>query len=73
MIEQLPLLTPDPARAQTVLERCHNQLTQQRRRVDPVARPGTKGMLTIKRAIVATLCAAYLSSVARDVARLLDR
>lgn len=73
MIEQLPLLTPDPARARRVSKRCHERLTQQRRRIEATEKPVSPGILMIERAIVAGLCALYLSSVARDVVRLLER
>lgn len=73
MIEQLPLLIPDPARAQRVSENCHERLTQHRRRIEAAAKPVSPGILIIERALVAGLCALYLSSVARDIARLLDR
>jgi hypothetical protein len=72
VIEQLPLLTPEPARTQSVLKRCHDRLNQQRRRAEAVAKP-RKGIQILERAIVAGLCAVYLSSVARDIVRLLDR
>lgn len=72
MIEQLPSLIPDPARAQRVSKRCHERLTQHRRRIEAAAKPLNPRILIMERALVAGLCALYLSSAARDIARLLD-
>lgn len=73
MIEQLPLLTPDPVRARRVSGLCHEKLTRRRRRVTTAAKPIRPGILMVERAIVAGLCALYLSSAAREVTRLFDR
>jgi hypothetical protein len=73
VIEQLPLLTPDAARARQVSKRCHEMLTKQRRDLESAAKPASRKTLMIERAIVAGLCALYLSSVARDVVQLLNR
>ena len=44
MIEDLPLLTPDPARAERLRARCHDQLARQRRAArEPRLRWGLEG------------------------------
>ena len=52
MIDQLPMLTPDPARAARVIAQCHREMTPRPER--SISEP----------AVLAGFCALYLLSVA---------
>jgi len=60
MIENLPLLSPDPARADRLRARCHDRLARHRRAEAESARPQHAGL---ERAIVGGLCVIYMSAV----------
>ena len=68
MIENLPLLTPDAARADRTLARCHESLASRRRRVE-AASVQPRSFL-IERALVAGVCVVYLIAMAGDLARI---
>ena len=57
MIEDLPLLTADPRRAERLRARCHDQLARQRAAQEPQLRWGLEG------AIVSGVCLLYAYSV----------
>lgn len=55
MIETLPLLTPDPARAERLRARCHEQLNRARLRTSPPAPSWERALVGV--------CGIYLSVV----------
>ena len=59
MIEQLPLLTPDAARAERVAARCRATLA---RRL-AAARPSGPRTIAVERALVMGFCMVYLSAI----------
>ena len=58
MIESLPQLIPDPARASNVRALCHDRLERQRRRAERKAAGST-----VERAVAASFAAVYLIAV----------
>jgi hypothetical protein len=64
MIEDLPLLTPDPRRSARTAARCHDRLTRRRQRLDSAARRADSTYATVERALVGALCVVYISGVA---------
>ena len=67
MIEDLPLLTPDPARADRLRARCHARLEHIRRSRSElrVPRPSFIQARKWERAIVGGVCVIYISAVVR--------
>lgn len=66
MIENLPLLTPDTARSEVTLARCHDRLAARRRKIEARTRaPGRRART--ERLLVAGLCVAYLIAMAGDL------
>lgn len=63
MIEHLPLLIPDAARAARVAARCRATLARRRRRIEAVAKPPGPGAVALERAIVVSFCVVYLSAI----------
>ena len=66
MIENLPLLTPDPARAERRRARCHARMAQHRR-AEPEAEAPNQSAL--EPAVVGGLCMIFLSAVAAITAQ----
>jgi hypothetical protein len=66
MIDQLPALRPDPARASRTRARCHRKLIHQ-------ARPREPRRFTVERGLFLGFGALYLSSIAFDVMQVLIR
>jgi hypothetical protein len=66
MIENLPLLTPDPARADRLRARCQDRLAQHRR---VEAEPVLPKRSLLEPAITSGLCAIYISAVAAIAAQ----
>lgn len=62
MIEQLPLLVPDPARRDRTRARCHKKLVHR-------GRPHGHRPFVLDRALLIGLGAIYLSSLAFNVMR----
>ena len=62
MIEHLPLLVPDPARAERVATRCRATLARHRLRIEAAATPGPM-RLAIERAAVLGFCTVYFSAM----------
>ncbi|MDO8680230.1 MAG: hypothetical protein Q7R30_17060 [Acidobacteriota bacterium] len=63
MIEQLPVLTPDAARAERVAARCRATLARHRQRIEAAAMPPGPRMLALERAMVLGFCMVYLSAI----------
>jgi len=66
MIEHLPVLSPDTARADRTIWRCHDRFARRRQRVEAAARFRAKTAL-IERAVVAGVSIVYLIAMAGDV------
>jgi len=58
----LPLLTPDAARSERTISRCHDRLTRRRKRLE-AARHTNARYLAIERAVIGGLCVVYVSGV----------
>ena len=69
MIENLPLLTPDPARTDRLRARCHDRLAKHRRAESEPAVPKRTGL---EPAITGALCMIYISAVAAIAAEVLS-
>jgi hypothetical protein len=68
MTENLPLLTPDTARGARTKSRCHERLAARRRRLEARSRPPHRRVtLSVERLLLASLCVAYLVSMAGNV------
>jgi hypothetical protein len=68
MIEDLPFLTPDPARSARTLTRCHERLAARRRKIESLDRPPhRRAALTVEHLLLASVCVAYLVSMAGNV------
>ena len=68
MIEHLPLLTPDSVRGARTVTRCHQRLAARRRRVEARnSQPQRRATLTVEHLLLASLCVAYLVSMAGNV------
>jgi hypothetical protein len=65
MIEQLPLLVPDPTRIARTRARCHKKMVRDRSR--------GQRRFAVERAVFLGIGAIYLSSLAFDVMRVLVR
>jgi hypothetical protein len=65
MIEQLPLLVPDPKRSARIRARCHKKMVRDRSR--------GQRYFAVERAVFLGFGAIYLSSLAFDVMRMLIR
>lgn len=63
MIEQLPLLVPDAARAERVAARCHATLARHRHRIEAATKPAGPRTPAIERAIVLGFCMVYFSAI----------
>jgi hypothetical protein len=59
-LEDLPILVPDPARADRARRRCRALLARQRRRGDRVARRADTARRGVVRVIVATVCVLFV-------------
>ncbi len=64
MIETLPLLTPDAPRCERTLKRCHERLTRGRTHDNSPRGRANTIHLVVERALIAGLCAVYISGVA---------
>ena len=71
MIENLPILTPDPVRSARTVNRCHEVLARRRRELESLERPAQKAS-TMERLLVTSVCVVYLVSAARTVVQLLS-
>ena len=68
MIENLPLLTPDAARGARTMARCHQRLAARRHKVESRNRPPAwRAAVTAEHLLLASLCVAYLVSMAGNV------
>lgn len=65
MIEQLPLLVPDPKRSDRTRARCHKKMVRDRSR--------GQRRFAVERAVFLGFGTIYLSSLAFDVMRMLIR
>jgi hypothetical protein len=75
-LAELPILAPDPARADRTRRRCRALLARQHRRADQVARRTDTARRGVVRAIVATLCVflvVYLTALAATAIRVWAR
>ena len=63
MIENLPLLAPDPSRRANTIARCHDRLTARRRKIEARNR-APKRAFGAERLLVAGFCLAYLIAMA---------
>ena len=68
MIENLPILMPDPARNARTLSRCHDRLAARRHKVDArnIA-PNRRAAITVEGLLLASVCVVCLLSMAGDV------
>jgi hypothetical protein len=69
MIEHLPVLSPDTARVDRTVARCHDALARRRLRVEAAARRRARSYV-IERAVVAGVSVIYLIAMAGDVVAL---
>ncbi|MEO7134877.1 MAG: hypothetical protein ABI024_11730 [Vicinamibacterales bacterium] len=68
MIENLPLLSPDPGRGARTMSRCHQRLAARRRRLESRnIRPHRRAIITVERLLLTSVCVAYLVSMAGNV------
>ncbi len=67
MIEQLPLLTPDPRTARARIARCHDRLAARRRKSRRAIAPQALGRVGAERLLVVGVCVAYLIAMAGDL------
>jgi hypothetical protein len=68
MIENLPILAPDPVRCARTMARCHQRLTARRLKVQSQARrPQRRAIVTLERLLLGSVCAAYLVAMAVNV------
>lgn len=66
MNDTLPVLTPNQARTDRTLARCHDALARRRRRVEARAHLRSKSYL-FERIVVAGVSVVYLIAVAGDI------
>ena len=66
MIEDLPLLTPDPARSARTVAKCHDRMAA-RRPIEARRRPPGPKPIVVERLLVAGLCVVYLIAMAGEV------
>jgi hypothetical protein len=69
MIENLPQLSPDAARAARTLERCHERLARHRHQQAQVEQHAGRHFI-YERVFVAGLCVVHLIAVAGDILRM---
>ena len=69
MIEELPRLTPNPARRDRTIARCHQRLARRRMRAEATARLRATSYL-VERALVAGVSLVYLIAMAGDLLNL---
>jgi hypothetical protein len=67
MIENVPLLMPDPSRSANTVARCHDRLAARRRQIEARNRPPGPRFVAVERLLLAGLCLAYLVSMAGNV------
>ena len=72
-ISTLPVLVPDPRRAERVRARCRTRLDRGRRRSRKLAALADVGGLIIPPALAAILYAAYLADLVQTALRTLSR
>ncbi len=64
MIQNLPLLTPDPQRGRRTIARCHERLARRRNRLGPSGTRASATYLVVERVLIGGLCLIYISGVA---------
>jgi hypothetical protein len=70
MIENLPILAPDPARSARTVKRCHEVLARRRRELESREHRAAQKGSTMEQLLVSSVCVVYLVSAARTVAQL---
>lgn len=71
MIDDLPLLTPDPQRAARTRARCHQALEARRQRFEGRDRQASPNTAMANYVVLAGMCVAYLMSMAANLVRLI--
>ena len=71
MIDDLPLLAPDAARAARTRARCHDRLALRRQCAEPRDQPANPKTVVAERLLFAGVCVVYLVSMAGTVLRLI--
>jgi hypothetical protein len=67
MNEILPLLTPDAARRERTVSRCHRALAHRRRRAETAESGASRTQLAIESVLLAGFCVTYLIVLAGDI------
>ncbi len=72
-LRRLPVLEPDPARAERVRARCRDMLNRRQQRAERSTRPDRFTAVVLQPALVGSLGLSYLLAVLYDVIRLQGR
>lgn len=67
MTENLPFLTPDAARGERTMARCHGMLAARRSAAEVTARAPRPRPVAVERLLLAGVCIVYLVSMAANV------